>query len=150
LLFARIFHPLRGRKAKVHELTLVQGIIDAVSDQGKERRRKVIGVEITLGELAQFDPRTVRVLLKELRKGTPLEGARVTLKTEKALIRCASCQSVWNFKEVAPSLTEESKEVVHFFPELVSSYFRCPRCSKGFFEILQGRSVSISRVKFDG
>ncbi len=116
----------------------------------KENGRKVASVEVRVGELAQFDIRLVRELLNDLKGGTPLEGAKVVVRLEKSKVRCLSCGSVWGFKHLIKPMPEDEKEVVHFFPELLGAYSRCPSCAASFLEIVEGRSVRIARVKFDG
>lgn len=133
----------------MHELSLVQGIIDSVQQTAKERGGKVLSFEVRVGELAQFDVGLVRELLKELKKGTPLEGAKVVVRTEKSKMRCLSCGSLWGFSDIVKPMPRDEREVVHFFPELLNSYTRCPSCSKSYLEIEEGRSVRIAEVSLD-
>ena len=133
----------------MHELSLVQGIIDAVNETAKEKGGRVVSVRVGVGELAQFDIRLVRGLLKDLRKGTPLEGAKVTVEQEKSKVKCLSCGRVWDFQELAIPISGEEREMMHFLPELLNSCSRCPSCSKSYFEIEEGRSVRIIEVVLD-
>jgi len=133
----------------LHELSLVQGIIDAVNETAKEKGGRVVSVRVGVGELAQFDIRLVRGLLKDLRKGTPLEGAKVTVEQEKSKVKCLSCGRVWDFQELAIPISGEEREMMHFLPELLNSCSRCPSCSKSYFEIEEGRSVRIIEVVLD-
>ena len=133
----------------MHELSLVQGIIEAVDKAAKDRGGKVVELEVRVGELAQFDLPLVRELLRDMRKGTSVEGAKVSVRSEKSKIRCLSCGAVWSFKEAVSPMDKDEREVVHFFPELLNSYFSCPRCAKSYMEIVEGRSVRIARVTVD-
>jgi len=133
----------------LHELSLVQGIIDGVEESADERGGKVKSFRVGVGELAQFDIRLVRRLLNDLRKGTPLEGAKVVVESEKSKVRCLSCGKRWDFQELAGPVTEDEKEMMHFLPELLDSCAKCPSCSKSYFEIEQGRSVRIIEVVLD-
>jgi len=133
----------------LHELTLVDGILRAVEATARERGRKVSGVTVMVGELAQFDTGMVKRLFNDLKRATPLHDTKVTVRREKARVRCMTCGNEFTFRDLSPSLTSESKEAIHFLPELIGSYFSCPRCSKSFFEIEGGRSVSISEIEFD-
>jgi hydrogenase nickel incorporation protein HypA/HybF len=134
----------------LHELSLVQGIINAVSEVSEEKGGRVQSVRIGVGELAQFDIRLVRGLLKDLKKGTPLEGARVSVEQEKSRVKCLSCGRIWDFKQLAGPIPEDEREVMHFLPELLNSYSKCPACSKSYFEIEEGRSVRIIEMVLDG
>ena len=133
----------------MHELSLVQGIIDSVQETSKQRGGKVLSFEVRVGELAQFDLRLVRQLLNELKTGTPLKNAKVVVRVEKSKVKCSSCGSVWRFKDVVRPMSGDEREVVHFFPELLNSYTRCPSCSKSYLEIEEGRSVRIASVSLD-
>jgi Zn finger protein HypA/HybF involved in hydrogenase expression len=132
----------------MHELSLVQGIIESIQEAGRERGKTVSAFEVRVGELAQFDLRVVRELLREMKRGTSIEGAKAKVLPEKARIKCLGCGSTWGFKDIVGPMPGEEREVVHFFPELVSSYSRCPKCSKSYFEIEEGRGVRIAGVTF--
>ena len=133
----------------MHELSLVQGVIDAVDESARGKEKKVLSLEIRVGELAQFDLRLVRQLLRDLSKGTSIEGAKVSVRSEKSRVKCLSCGAVWSFEETMRHVSKDEREVVHFFPELLNSYFSCPRCAKSYMEILEGRSVRIAKVVID-
>ena len=133
----------------MHELSLVQGIINAVSETASEKRGRVLTDRIGVGELAQFDIRLVRGLLNDLKKGTPLERAKITVEPEKSKVKCLSCGRTWNFQELADPISSDEREMMHFLPELLNSCSRCPNCSKSYFEIEEGRSVRIIEVVLD-
>lgn len=133
----------------MHELSLVQGVIDAIGDAAEEKKGRVLSFEVRVGELAQFDLRLVRGLLKELARGTRLEGAKAVVRPERAKVKCLTCGHVWGFKDVIRPMGKDAREVVHFFPELLSTYSRCPSCSKSYLEIVAGRSVRIAEVELD-
>lgn len=130
----------------LHELSLVQGIIDAVKETADNRGGTVKSFRVGVGELAQFDIRLVRELLTDLRKGTPLEGAKVVVEMERSKVKCLSCGKAWDFQGLVSLLSDDEREMVHFLPELLSSYSRCPSCSKSYFEIEEGRSVRVVEV----
>ena len=140
---------IREEVRNLHELSLVEGIIDSIRETAQQRGGRVRSFRINVGELAQFDLRLIRELLKELSKGTPLEEAKAEVKSERSKVKCLSCGSVWRFDDLLHPMSEDEKEVVHFLPELMSSYSRCPSCSKSYFEIEEGRSVRIAEVIFD-
>jgi len=133
----------------LHELSLVQGIIDAVGETVAEKGGRVRSVRIGVGELAQFDVRLVRSLLNDLKKGTPLEGARIIVEPEKSKIKCLSCGMIWDFQDLAGAISGDEREIMHFLPELLNSCSRCPNCSRSYFEIEEGRSVRIMEVVLD-
>jgi len=133
----------------VHELSLVNGILQAVEATAKEVGGSVKSFKVGVGELAQFDLRLVRQLLTDSRRGTPLQDAEVAIEVEQSKVRCMSCGREWNFRQLSGQMSEEEKEMVHFLPELLNSFAKCPFCSRSFFEIEEGRSVRLIEVVFD-
>ena len=133
----------------MHELSLVQGIIDAVQETAEDKGARVKSFKVRVGELAQFDIRLIRELLSELKKGTPLEQAKTIVVRERSRVKCLSCNSEWTFADLVGPLRKNEKEMVHFLPELLSSYSRCPACSKSYLEIEEGRSVTVDEVELD-
>ena len=133
----------------MHELSLVQGIVDAVQETAREKKGKVTSFKIEVGELSQFDIRLIRQLLADITRGTPLEGAKVIVQREKCRVRCLGCGNRWGFEQLTGTLSEKNKEMVHFLPELISSCSKCPSCSKSYFEIEAGRSVRVAEVTLD-
>ena len=140
---------MAGELSRVHELSLVQGIIDAVEQTADKEGGSVKSFKIGVGELAQFDVRLVRQLLEDLKKGTSLEGAKVLVEPEASKIRCLSCGRHWDFQELAGPLSGDEREMIHFLPELLNSCSKCPSCSKSYFEIEGGRSVRVIEVVLD-
>jgi hydrogenase nickel insertion protein HypA len=133
----------------VHELSLVQGIIDTVNETAEEKGGKVKSVKVGVGELANFDIRLVRRLLKDMKKGTALEEAIFVVESERSRVRCLGCGKLWDFQALSGSLSIDEREMMHFLPELLNSCSKCPSCSKSYFEITEGRSVRIVEVILD-
>jgi Zn finger protein HypA/HybF involved in hydrogenase expression len=133
----------------LHELSLVQGILDAVSETAASRKGRVVGFRVEVGELAQFDIRVIRRLIDDVTKGTALGKAKVVVEKKESRIKCLGCGKYWGFEDLAGSLSPEEREMVHFLPELLSSCSKCPSCSKSYFEIEEGRSVRVVEVVID-
>jgi len=133
----------------MHELTLVQGILDSVNESSSREDRRVARYTVGVGELAQFDVRLLRKLFRDLSKNTTLEGAKVSFVREKARLRCLGCERTMSFGDLSGQLSQQEKEMVHFLPELLNSCAKCPSCSRSYFEIDAGRSVRIVEIAFD-
>jgi len=128
----------------VHEWALAEAVIKTIegllSSGGQVRR-----VEVVLGELQSVDEEVFRLALEELlaslraEKGVEVGEVRVT--REKAVFQCRVCGHTWALEEW--ELAEEFREAVHFVPEVVHSYYSCPRCGSRDFEIAQGRGVRV-------
>lgn len=134
----------------MHELTLVQGILDSVNETSAKQGGKVMSCKIGVGELAQFDTKLIRQLFADLTRGTALQHAKVMIVPEKSRVRCISCGRTWDFQDLAKQLSVSDREMVHFLPELLNSCAKCPSCSKSYFEIEDGRSIRVIEVVLDG
>jgi len=132
----------------MHELTLVQGMLDSVNEGAAKRGKKAVAIRVGVGELAQFDTKLLVRLFADLTKGTELQGVKMTFESERSKIRCLGCGRVRTFRELAGQLSKSDREMVHFLPELLGSFAKCPSCSRSFFEIEAGRSVRVIEVSF--
>ncbi|MGB9659726.1 MAG: hydrogenase/urease maturation nickel metallochaperone HypA [Nitrososphaerales archaeon] len=133
----------------MHELALVEGIISHVIDFAHERKGHVVSFKVAVGEFAQFDKRLIRELLVELVKGTELEKAKMIVEIERAETKCLYCNSKWGVNELLEPLSNDQKEMIHFLPELLNSFTKCPKCGKSDFEIEKGRSVRVAEVELN-
>ena len=57
----------------------------------KSKGRKVISIQLEIGELAFLNPEQIIFWIDELFKGSVAEGAKVKVKTIKARIKCEAC-----------------------------------------------------------
>ncbi|MEM3382918.1 MAG: hydrogenase/urease maturation nickel metallochaperone HypA [Nitrososphaerales archaeon] len=133
----------------MHELTLVEGIISYILDIVHEKGGHVVSFKVVIGEFAQFDKNLIKDLLLELVKGTELENSKVMVEIEKAVVTCLCCNSKWGMDELLKPLNNDQREMIHFLPELLNSFSRCPNCGKSCFEIEKGRSVRVAEVKLN-
>jgi len=133
----------------VHELVLANGIVDAVINFAAENKSKVVEFKVAVGELASINIELMRRLLEEIVKKTILEKAKIIVEVEKARIRCQLCNYACNASAYLDKLTEDEKEIIHFVPELLSTFARCPRCGSCSFNIESGRSVRVVEVKLE-
>jgi hydrogenase nickel incorporation protein HypA/HybF len=44
-------------------------------------------------------------------------------------------------------MSQDVRESIHFLPESIYAYYRCPRCGSIDFEIVKGRGISEIRVE---
>ena len=133
----------------MHELVLVEGLISEVRDLAHQKNGRVIGFKVALGELAQFENSLIEELLFQLVKGTELETAEIVIEIEKSEVKCLYCGTQSGFRELVDPLSENDKEMVHFFPELINAFSKCPSCGNHDLEIKKGRSVRLVEVELD-
>lgn len=128
----------------MHEWALAEAVVAAVASniEGGGDLEAVVVV----GELQQVDLDAFKFALEELKRE---RGLDVPLKVvvEEARLRCRACGHEWSWREAAGRLDEASREAVHFVPELVHSFARCPRCGSADYEIIRGRGVYVKVVR---
>lgn len=131
----------------MHEWALAEAVSLALSKYLKQSgvtrvKRLVLG----LGELQSIDKEVLEFALSETLKLHGLEVQEYELATEEAQFECRSCGLRWRLAELG--LQDEVREAIHFLPEAVYSYVRCPRCGSPDFSILAGRGLSILGVEY--
>ncbi len=134
----------------MHEWALAEAIIQSllnIANEKKARRVKEVGIKI--GELQQIDIEAFTIALKELSKGTFLEGIEVKIKEERASFRCRVCGFEWKLEDIRNEIGDSEKEYIHFIPEVVHAFLKCPRCGSHDFEIKKGRGLWISYIKIE-
>lgn len=133
----------------MHELALVEGIISYILEIARKKGGYVVSFKVVIGEFAQFDKGLIKDLLTELVKGTELERANMIVETEKAVAICLYCNSKWGVNELLEPLPNDQREMIHFLPELLNSFSKCPNCGKSDLEIEKGRSVRVAEVELN-
>ncbi|MBS7621883.1 hydrogenase nickel incorporation protein HypA [Candidatus Bathyarchaeota archaeon] len=129
----------------MHEWALAEAIISSVSQIAeKEGLKEVREVKIKVGELQQVEVEILEFALSEL-KMDKLKNAKFFIEAVRAELKCRVCEHKWSFSR--NRLDKESAEAIHFVPETVHAYIKCPRCDSPDFEILQGRGVWLESVK---
>jgi len=141
----------------VHEWSLASGIILTLKKIVEEKKaRGVREVKIVVGELSQIDKDILRDAVTTLAEEELGYKVNIVMEEEKARLKCNTCGYEFGFNEAFEQLKrifcpdlkpgEECENPVHYVPELVSTYVRCPRCGSPDIEIIAGRGVWIKTV----
>ncbi|MFQ6066167.1 MAG: hydrogenase maturation nickel metallochaperone HypA [bacterium] len=121
----------------MHDLSASQAIVRTVLKQVKEKKvRRVLSLNLELGELTALNPEQIRFWLKELFKNTPAQGTKVYIKKILTRIKCKRCGY-----EGSISLNDDPFYHVYF------PLFKCPECSSASLEIKAGRECLIRRMR---
>lgn len=131
----------------VHEWSLAEAIVEYVSRIARERGEMGIeSIEIRLGLLQGIDREILDFALKELFKQNGLDVKNIIYSPVEIRLHCRRCGYLWSID--MNEVDEAVREAVHFIPETVYSYFKCPRCGSRDFEIVSGRGVEIGEIKW--
>jgi len=129
----------------MHEWALAEAVIAAASQVAeKEGLKEVREVKIKVGELQQIELGILEFALSQL-KPTKFKDAKFSIKVAKAKLKCRVCGHKWLFKK--EKMDESAAEAIHFVPEIVHTYIKCPKCGSPDFEILEGRGVWLESIK---
>ncbi len=141
----------------MHEWSLADAVVRSLLRfMASEGLDSIEEVEITWGEILELDTDIFERAFHELSRGTPLEGAKLVLREEKAHFRCNSCGAEWDFKTADEMLSREfeimeeptgvRENPLHFLPDLARTLLRCPRCGSRDFDLIDGKDLRVSRV----
>jgi hydrogenase nickel incorporation protein HypA/HybF len=133
----------------MHELALADAVVSAaLSTARQERLDRISSVTVQVGELQQIRLETFEHLLRQVLPDTEtsLAGTAFAVEIVPARFRCRPCGQVFGLAE-AGEADAQTREAIHFIPELAHAFLRCPLCRSPDFEIVAGRGVSIDRIE---
>jgi len=130
----------------MHEWALAEAIVEATCSLLSERKaRKISFLKVVIGSLQSADREVLRFALTELFKSRGVKVEKLRLDEEEALLKCRSCLKVWRLTDL--NLPDDVREAVHFIPEVIHSYVKCPNCNSQDLEIVSGRGVHIASME---
>jgi len=131
----------------MHEWALAEAVISTALEVSRKKNvKEITELRIKMGELQQIDLEIFEFALSELTKNHEiLKKTKIKIKMEKAIFRCNVCGHEWSFAK--DRLTSEESESIHFVPEIVHTYIRCPKCNSPDFEIIKGRGVWLDSIE---
>jgi len=121
----------------VHEWALAESVILYVLDRGVKEAKRLV---IKAGALQSIDRDIFLFAVQELSKEYGIRVDEVELVIEDPVLKCNVCGYTWSVD--LASLDEHVREAIHFLPEAVYAYLKCPNCSSVDFEIVRGRGLS--------
>ena len=130
----------------VHEWALAEAIIEATVKIAKEKNaKKIKEVVIGLGVLQSIDKDILSYSLNILKKDSEIPIEKIYFESEGVMFKCRKCNYKWGLDEV--KLDDNVLEAIHFIPEVIYAYVKCPKCNSTDFEILSGRNISIKKME---
>jgi len=129
----------------MHEWALAEAVISTASQIAEKEGLKAISeVKIKVGELQQVELDIFEFALSQLKTGI-FKNAKFAIETVKAELKCRICGNKWAFSK--DKLSGDSAEAIHFVPETIHAYVKCPKCGSPDFEFLQGRGIWLESIK---
>jgi hydrogenase nickel incorporation protein HypA/HybF len=129
----------------MHEWALAEAVISTASQIAEKEGLKAISeVKIKVGELQQVELDIFEFALSQL-KTDIFKNAKFAIETVKAELKCRVCSYKWVFSK--NRLSGDSAEAIHFVPETIHAYIKCPKCGSPDFEILHGRGIWLESIK---
>ncbi len=120
----------------MHEFSIASEIVQAVLNTAeKNKGKRVLSVQLEIGEFTFLNRQQVLFWLNELFKGSAAEGAEIRLRIVRARISCQGC----GYHGRAPS--REGDLVRHFIQCC------CPRCGSFRIRIEKGRECLLRKVR---
>ena len=120
----------------MHEFSISNEIVQNVLGAAKKNNgKKVLSVQLEIGELALLNVEQVTFWIRELFKGTVAEGAKVKVKTIKARIQCESCGYKGGMN------VDRQDPFRHVIP------YSCPKCSSFQIKVEKGRECTLRRIQ---
>ena len=131
----------------MHEWALAESVANTVLKYKKEKNLITVSkVLVKIGKLQQIERAVFESALDEIVKMKEIEGEFV-IKEENASFKCRICGREWGFEEGVKKLNEAESEYVHFIPDVIRVYSKCPICGSPDFEVLKGRGVWIEYIE---
>lgn len=84
----------------MHELSITQGVVDAVAERFAGAR--VAGVRLEIGRLSGVLPDAVRFCFDVVAAGTAVEGARLVIDEPAGRARCRDCEQEFELDDPIP------------------------------------------------
>lgn len=121
----------------MHEVSISHAIADVVlKESAKQEAKKVLLVELEIGELSLLNPEQVEFWLKLAFEKTLASEAEIKIEVVKPEVHCSSCGYTGTLKTVDDPL-------YHF----VLPVFKCPQCGSGEISVKRGKECRIKKIE---
>ena len=112
----------------LHEWALAESIIDFLDNYLKKKHcTRVKRLVIKLGELQTIDKEVLLYALSNLAQLRGVYIDEIVFRREEVVLKCRKCGNNWRFS--VENVSEEVREAIHFVPEVIHSFTKCPFCN---------------------
>ena len=131
----------------VHEWALADALARYVVYRIGCERKNIKRIIVRLGVLQSIDKEILGFALKEILESMGYTVAKIDFEDEEPVLRCRKCGHEW--KPDMSVFDDTVKEAIHFVPETIFSYYKCPTCGSRDFDIVKGRGVDVTLIEVE-
>ncbi len=124
----------------MHDIGIIQGILDAVITEAKGKKPKEIRLDVGIGTLKNVHADNVKFWLKEMLKKEFGQNLKTKIKV-KEIFPEIKCKCGFSGKVSDFNVTHEMAHIGTF-------EMHCPKCKSHSFEIEKGNEVLILALEF--
>lgn len=128
----------------MHEAALAQAVVEQLSEELRARRGgnvRISRIKLRVGELYSLDKEIVVQWIKELGSRAGLSIGNIEVEVIPARFKCRICGHEWSLSDYR--LDSDTRELVHFVPDTIYAYMKCPSCSGRLYDLVAGREFSV-------
>ncbi|MGC8733485.1 MAG: hydrogenase nickel incorporation protein HypA [bacterium] len=133
----------------MHEVSLAKATYDTINSiclKFNKSINQIKEINLSIGEIQYLD---LDIFFNFLKDYLNNEDINIKWNIKKAKLKCNICFNEWLYSENLNNLKEEEKEAIHFIPETVHLYIRCPKCNSNDFSIIDGRGVFVESITYN-
>jgi len=113
----------------MHELAIVEGILDAAVPEAKKHgAKRILAINLRIGELSGVIPECIQEYFTIAAAGTMAENAKISVEKIPATVECAACG---------------------YHGPLGKRRMRCPGCESTDFRITAGREYFVDSLEVE-
>jgi len=128
----------------VHEWALAEAIVEHVL---KNRENNILEkIVLRIGLLQTIDLDILKFALEELFKLNNISVEKIEFIEEDISLKCRKCSYEWRID--INNLDEYIRESIHFIPETIYSFFKCPNCSSRDYDLKTGRGIYVEEIRW--
>jgi hydrogenase nickel incorporation protein HypA/HybF len=131
----------------LHEWALAESVVNTVVKYKAEKKLITINkVLIKVGKLQQIELDIFNSALSDISELKNI-NCEFVVEEENVSFKCRICCREWDFERGVEKLDKDESEYVHFIPDVIRVYSKCPICGSPDFEVLKGRGVWIEYIE---
>jgi hydrogenase nickel incorporation protein HypA/HybF len=120
----------------MHEFSISSEIVKTVLETiEKNNAKKVLSVQLEIGELTLLNVEQVTFWVHELFKGSVAQGAEVKIKKTRARIHCETCGYKGGIR------TDKKDIFRHLIPQT------CPQCNSFQIKVARGGKCTLRKIQ---